>query len=392
MSPDFSERYAMILEEYLSHCGRHAGELRNQNNAVLKMQRLSAMIVKLKREEAYRDETAMKYYAKELKKLNKTFFGPMGKFQIPLDPKWEATTLIVEKCRYMSSKMVPLWLVFNNADSDGDPHVVMFKSGDDLRQDLLTLQLLRVMDKLWLSRDLDMRLTPYKCIATGINEAGEGVGMIEIVLGSQTTSGIQLKYYGAVGAIKMDPIDRFLRENNLSSTSYDNAKTNFVRSCAGYCVATYVLGIGDRHNGNIMVKKDGHLFHIDFGHFLGNFKKKFGVNRERAAFVFTTEMAYVIGGRKYKGDDRFKKFLTYCKEAFQILRKNATILEILFILMVSSRMPELLVEEDIVFLKEKLNLKHPDSKAESRLQTEIYRSLDCTYRRFDNMIHNWKHG
>lgn len=56
-----------------------------------------------------------------------------------------------------------------------------------------------------------------------------------------------------------------------------------------------LLRVRARVSGNIMVTKSGSLFHIDFGHFLGNFKKKFGVNRERAAFVFTPEMAYVMG-------------------------------------------------------------------------------------------------
>ena len=154
----------------------------------------------------------------------------------------------------MDSAKAPLWLVFKNADPLGDDIWLIFKSGDDLRQDCLTLQMLGIMDKIWTSEGIDYCLTPYKCISTG-----DEMGMIETVLESDTAANIQKAAGGITGALLQTPIANWLQKHNPGD-EYDRAVENFTRSCAGYCVATYVLGIGDRHNDNIMVNKHGFLF------------------------------------------------------------------------------------------------------------------------------------
>ena len=203
------------------------------------------------------------------------FIMAMENITSPLDPMLHSKTLTVEKCKVMDSKMRPLWLVFQNQDSLGDNILQIFKNGDDLRQDMLTLQIMGIMDSQWKQAGLDLRMNPYGCLSTGAQ-----VGMIEVVLNSSTIAKIQKKK-GARGAFDRKLLYQWLKDQNPTPEAMESAIENFMYSCAGCCVATYVLGIGDRHSDNIMLRTNGQLVHIDFGHFLGNFKSKFGVKRER---------------------------------------------------------------------------------------------------------------
>ena len=307
---------------------------------------------------------------------------------LPLDGRMEVGRLLVDKCKVMDSAKKPLWLVFDNADPAiaGTDHpdakvIVMFKAGDDIRQDTVVLQLIRCMDRLWKAQGLDMCMSPYRCAPTW-NDGG----MLEIVTSSDTTANIQTRYGGTLGAFSDSVFKQWIEEHNGAegTPEYDEAVRMFIRSAAGYCVATYVLGIGDRHNDNIMIKKTGHYFHIDFGHFLGNFKYQFGLARELTGFVFTPEMLEVMGGREGAG---YKRFLELGGQAFNIVRKHAAELINLLSLMLPCRMPELRTRDDILYLKERLALGLGDEAAAALFKTEAEAALSDTRKRIDNTIH-----
>uniref|UniRef100_A0A7S2X6Q4 Phosphatidylinositol 3-kinase n=1 Tax=Lotharella oceanica TaxID=641309 RepID=A0A7S2X6Q4_9EUKA len=393
-APTFYERYQVILELYLCMAGRHTIELRKQLSCVRKLEIVSDLITRLRRGEETGGKDVDYEYKERLNELNSEFFKRLGSLHNPLNPRIEMTTLRVEKCKYMSSKMVPLWLVFNNKDPNAkkispsmDKIYLIFKTGDDLRQDTLTLQILTLMDQLWLQNKLDMRLSPYQTVATGFNRRGVPAGLIEVVLNSATTHGIQNDGGGA-----FDPrcIDSYLRKHNPDSKELEKSKDNFSRSCAGYCVATYVLGIGDRHSGNIMCNRDGHLFHIDFGHFLGNFKSKFGFKRERTAFVFTPQMAFVVSNNSSK--QRYKNFVNLAKDAFSVVRNNSILWEVLFLLMVSAGMPECLMASDILYMRDMMLLDKTPNEAGKGFEKELNKAKGDTMRVIDNWFHAIKHG
>lgn len=376
--PEVSERYGLLIQEYLRCCGEHREHLQKQclvESNLIKAAELVKTVKHNERKEVLQAELA------------KVTFPPT--FQLALDPRFECSGLKISKCKTMDSKKVPLWLVFINSDPQGKDLYVIFKCGDDLRQDQLTLQIIRIMERKWEREGLDLRLSPYGCVATG-----DELGFIEVVLNSDTTANITKNYAGgASGAFSKEPMLLFLKENNPQPEQLADAVETFLLSLAGYCVATYVIGIGDRHNDNVMLSKAGNLFHIDFGHFLGNFKSKYGVKRERAPFVFTPDFAYVLGD---KGSETFEKFVRVACRAYNILRRCSHEFITLFSLMLSTGIPELQTAEDIDWLRDKTGVyggtDMSEEDAAEHFEKQIYIALYTKTTQINNAVHILAHS
>ena len=70
----------------------------------------------------------------------------------------------------------------------------------------------------------------------------------------------------------------------------------------------------------------GQLFHIDFGHFLGNYKQKWGIKRERVPMVLPAEFVEVISTSEFGLLGNFELFRKLCEEAFLTIRRRASLI------------------------------------------------------------------
>src|SRR5947207_12184192 len=112
---------------------------------------------------------------------------------------------------------------------------------------------------------------------------------------------------------------------------------------AGYCVVTYLLGVGDRHLDNLLLSPDGHFFHADFGYILGRDPKPFP-----AQMKLSREMVDGMGGTSSPYYSQFKSF---CFTAYTTLRKSSNLILNLFSLMVDANIPDILFEPDKAVIK-----------------------------------------
>ncbi|XP_065829438.1 phosphatidylinositol 4-kinase beta-like isoform X2 [Oscarella lobularis] len=254
-------------------------------------------------------------------RLTETYNAPKKTF--PRDPEDPSASILKEPWEDKRERIrksspyghLPNWKLIS----------VIVKSGDDLRQELLAMQLIRQFQSVWTTEKVPLWARPYNLVVTSHNG-----GLIEPI--TNAVSLHQLKKQS-----KASLIDYFKKEfGDLNSEGFLTAQTNFVQSCAAYCLICYFIQVKDRHNGNILLDSKGHVIHIDFGFILSN-SPGGNLGFENSPFKLTREFVEVMGGLE---SDMYKYFKILMLQGFVASRKHMDLfLHLVEIMQTGSQLP-----------------------------------------------------
>ncbi|KAJ7273729.1 kinase-like domain-containing protein [Mycena haematopus] len=194
---------------------------------------------------------------------------------------------------------------------------VIVKTGADLRQEQLATQLIREFQSIWEEENCACWVRYFRILITGASS-----GLVETITDAVSIHSIKKKEYarrlaeGRLGHVTL--FDHFKSTyGDPSSAKFARAQRNFATSLAGYSVVTYLLQIKDRHNGNILLDREGRLVHIDFGFMLAQSPGNIGF--EAAPFKLLPEYVEVLGGIEGAAYLEFRRLF---REGFEAARKH----------------------------------------------------------------------
>lgn len=239
---------------------------------------------------------------RKIEKLKKILADPKNEMlnleplELPLDPSIRVIGCAPDNSLVFKSSLSPLRITLKT--ENGEKYPLIFKTGDDLRQDQLVVQIIALMDRLLRKENLNLQLSPYRILATSTT-----AGAVQFVSSTPLSDILaSSKYKGSILG--------YLRFHNPTSPETPSilgvrkeAMETYVKSVAGYCVITYLLGVGDRHLDNLLLTPDGHFFHIDFGYILGRDPKPMA-----PLMKLSSEMVDGMGGLPRGGENKESQF------------------------------------------------------------------------------------
>lgn len=372
-APEHRKLFAKVEFDFMTELMK-IPEGQDRRQLLLRQGELITVLSKISKDVRFSKEDRIR----KIERLKKLMADPKNELTsfdpplpLPLDPKISVVGCYPEESSVFKSSLFPLLLHFRT--STNQRYSIIFKSGDDLRQDQLVIQIIMLMDRLLRKENLDLKLSPYRILATSTS-----AGAVQFV-SSTTLAGIVTKHKGS--------LLEYLRQNNPDVNGplgvRKEAMDTYVKSCAGYCVITYLLGVGDRHLDNLLLAPTGHFFHADFGYILGRDPKPFA-----PLMKLSKEMIEGMGGAR---SPHYQAFKQHCFTAYTTLRKSSNLILNLFSLMVDANVPDIRMEPEkaVEKVRERFHL-------ELRTEEEVIRMFeilmeDSVSAMFPAII-DWTHG
>lgn len=140
------------------------------------------------------------------------------------------------------------------------------------------------------------------------------IGLIEYIEDSITLRMINQNGY---------TLQNYILNRNLNE-KLDIVKTRFMQSLSISSCISYIIGLGDRHLDNIMINKNGQLFHIDYAYIMEN---PLTTIFDTPQIKVTDDIIDFLGGPHSVYYDEFKKLVI---KIYNILRANKNILNTYF--------------------------------------------------------------
>jgi len=204
---------------------------------------------------------------------------------------------------------------------------MIVKANDDCRQEVLAIQLMKRLQQIFNKAEIPLWMRPYEIFVTSSSSA-----MIEFIPETMSISALKKKMKEN-GNPKLMNLRQFYKW--YFHEKFEEAQQNFIRSLAAYSLFTYLFAIKDRHNGNIMLDRSGHIIHIDFGFMLQNTPG--GVNFESAPFKLTADYVDLMDGSDSDKFENFKSLL--CRGLIEVRRNLDDLANFITIMSKHSSMP-----------------------------------------------------